>query len=77
MATRKIIDAKHNGEKVWLKGHAQATFMSDGTTVEDAINQIGTGGGGITVETDPIFLASPAASITEAKKTEWIIKWTK
>ena len=29
------------------------------------------GGGGITEETDPIFSASPAASITEAKKTEW------
>ena len=40
MATRKIIDAKHNGEKVWLKGHAQAIFMSDGSTVEDAINNI-------------------------------------
>lgn len=78
MATRKIIDAKHNGEKVWLKGHAQATFMSNGTTVEDAINQIGTGGGGgIAVETDPIFSASPAASITEAKKTEWDNKMDK
>lgn len=31
----------------------------------------GGGGGGITVETDPVFLKSPAASITEAKKTEW------
>lgn len=40
MATRKIIDAKHNGEKVWLKSHAQATYMSDGTTVEDAIKNI-------------------------------------
>ena len=45
MATRKIIDIEHNGEKVWPKGHAQATFMSSGSTVEDAINQIGTGGG--------------------------------
>lgn len=40
MSTRKIIDAKHNGEKVWLKGHAQAIYMSDGSTVEDAINNI-------------------------------------
>ena len=40
MATRKIIDPKQNGEKVWLKSHAQATFMSDGSTVEDAINSI-------------------------------------
>lgn len=50
MATRKIIDAKQNGEKVWLKGHAQATYMSDGTTVEDAINSIQVGSGG-TVDT--------------------------
>jgi hypothetical protein len=40
MSIRKIIDAKQNGKKVWLKGHAQATFMSDGSTVEDAINSI-------------------------------------
>lgn len=31
----------------------------------------GGGGGGITVETDPIFSASPAASITEADKEAW------
>lgn len=29
------------------------------------------GGGSIPVETDPIFLESPAASITEEKKEEW------
>lgn len=40
MSTRKIIDLKQNGEKVWLKGHAQAIYMSDGSTVEDAINSI-------------------------------------
>jgi hypothetical protein len=40
MSTRKIIDPKQNGEKVWLKGHAQAIYMSDGSTVEDAINNI-------------------------------------
>lgn len=75
MATRKIIDAKHNGEKVWLKGHAQATYLSNGSTVEDALNSIQSGG--ITAETDPIFLSSPAASITEAKKTEWDNKMDK
>lgn len=47
-----------------------------GEQVEEMLDQIangeaGGGGGGITVETDPIFLESPAASITEAKKTEW------
>lgn len=31
----------------------------------------GGGGGGITVETDPIFSASPAASITDEKIAEW------
>jgi hypothetical protein len=40
MTTRKIIDPKQNGEKVWLKGHAKAIYMSDGSTVEDAINNI-------------------------------------
>lgn len=36
-----------------------------------ANGEAGGGGGGITVETDPIFSASPAASITDAKKAEW------
>jgi hypothetical protein len=45
MVTRKIIDAKQNGEKVWLKGHAKAVYMSDGSTVEDAINNINQSGG--------------------------------
>ena len=77
MATRKVIDAKQNGEKVWLKGHAKATYMSNGSTVEEAINSIQVGSGGIATETDPIFLASPAASITEAKKAEWDNKMDK
>jgi hypothetical protein len=40
MGTRKIKDAKDldTGEKIYLKGHAQATYMSDGSTVEDTIN---------------------------------------
>lgn len=48
-----------------------------GKQVEDLLDQVasgnagGGGGGGITVETDPIFSASPAASITEEKITEW------
>lgn len=40
MSTRKIIDPKQDGEKVWLKGHAKAIYMSDGSTVEDVINNI-------------------------------------
>lgn len=44
-----------------------------GKQVEDFLDQIANGeiGGGITAETDPIFSASPAASITEGKKAEW------
>lgn len=42
-----------------------------------ANGEAGGGGGGITVETDPVFSASPAASITEAKKTEWDSKYAK
>lgn len=46
MSTRKIKDGKVDGEKIYFKGHAKATFMSDGRTVEDAIKQAGNGGGG-------------------------------
>ena len=42
-----------------------------------ANGEAGGGGGGITVESDPIFSASPAASITEEKKVEWDGKYTK
>lgn len=45
-----------------------------GQEVENLLDQIANGnigGGDITTESDPIFSASPAASITEAKKTEW------
>lgn len=41
MSTRKIKDAKdlESNELIYFKGHAKATFMSDGRTVEDTINQ--------------------------------------
>jgi hypothetical protein len=47
MSTRNIKDAKdlNTGELIYFKGHAKATYMSDGTTVEDAINNIEVGGG--------------------------------
>lgn len=53
-----------------------------GEQVEEMLDMIangeaGGGSGGITIETDPIFSASPAASITEAKKEEWDTKYTK
>ena len=40
MGTRKIKDAKDlsTNELIYFKGHAQATYMSDGRTVEEAIN---------------------------------------
>lgn len=52
MATRQIKDAKDlsTGELIYFKGHAKATYMSDGTTVEDAINNIESGSGG-TIDT--------------------------
>ena len=39
MTTRKIKDAKDlsTNELIYFKGHAQATYMSDGRTVEEAI----------------------------------------
>ena len=47
MANRIIKDAKDtkSNELIYFRGHAKATYMSDGRTVEDAINSAGTGGG--------------------------------
>ena len=48
-----------------------------GQQVEALLDQVasgnagGGGGGGITIETDPVFSASPAATITEEKITVW------
>lgn len=46
MANRIIKDAKDikSNELIYFRGHAKATYMTDGRTVEDAINGIGTGG---------------------------------
>lgn len=48
MGTRKVKDAKDlsTNELIYFKGHAKATYMSDGTTVEDAINSYTEGSGG-------------------------------
>ena len=42
MATRNIKDAKDltTGELIYFKGSAQATFMSDGRTVEEAVSEM-------------------------------------
>lgn len=47
MTTRKIKDAKDldTNELIYFKSHAKATYMSDGRSVEDAINNINSGGG--------------------------------
>lgn len=45
-----------------------------GAQVEDLLDQVASGnvgGGGITSETDPVFLASPAAKITEQQISDW------
>ena len=50
MSTRNIKDAKDliTGELIYFKGHAQATFMSDGRTVEEAVSGMsGVSGGTI------------------------------
>ena len=48
MGTRKIKDARdlETGEKIYLKGHAKATYMSNGVPVEDAIKDLQENGGG-------------------------------
>lgn len=47
MSMRKIKDALDidTNERIYFKGHAKATYMSDGRTVEDAIKTAGGGGG--------------------------------
>ena len=42
MSIRQIKDAKDriSDELIYFKGHAKATFMSDGSTVEEAINRL-------------------------------------
>lgn len=49
MATRKIKNAKdlETGELIYFAGHAEATFMSNGKSVEEAINGLESGGGQI------------------------------
>lgn len=44
MATRKIKDAKdlNTGELIYFKGHAKATYLSDGKTIEEVITEIDT-----------------------------------
>ena len=66
MSTRQIKDAKDlsTNELIYFKGHAQATYMSDGRTVEEAITSSTGGSGNITM--NPITsmqFVTPAANI--------------
>lgn len=47
MVNRLIKDAKdlQTNELVYFRGHAKATYMSDGRTVEDAVNNMSSGSG--------------------------------
>ena len=42
MAARKVMDATNSstGELIYFKGHAKATFLSSGSSVEDSINKL-------------------------------------
>lgn len=77
MPTRKIIDAKHNGEKVWIKGHAQAIYMSDGATVEDAIKNIKIGGGGgnstVSIDVSALFTYGGTINVNLEELTKHIL----
>lgn len=81
MATRKIKDARDlsTNELIYFKGHAKATYMSDGSTVEDAINQIGTGEGtqgpqGPQGEQGP--KGEDGATFTPSVDTDGNLSWT-
>ena len=47
MANRIIKDAKdlNSNQLIYFRGHAKATYMSDGRTVEDAVNNMSGGSG--------------------------------
>lgn len=66
MATRKIKDAKDltTNELIYFKGHAKATYMSNGMTVEDAINNIEIGGGG-TSDLPPISTSAEGDTLVQ------------
>ena len=40
---RKVIDLLQNGEKVYIRNHAQSTYMSNGVSLEDTINRLQVG----------------------------------
>lgn len=63
MAARTVKDAKDldTNELIYFKSHAKATYMSNGTTVEDAINNINDSGNYRLVEhgtSDTVYILS-------------------
>ena len=71
-----IKQLKDNQTSIYPVTHSQAVICN-GTTLDQVIEDLRTGEGGISSETDPIFSASPAATITEQKKSEWDNKMDK
>lgn len=77
MAIRKIKDAKDLSDDslIYFKGHAKATYMSDGSTVEDAIKNIETNNGNIDLsdyetKEDSISKLQEAKDYTDIKTDE-------
>ena len=72
MSTRKIKDAKDlsTNELIYFKGHAQATYMSDGRTVEEAIN--GSGGSSSSGSGGSVDLSNYATKTELATKQDVI-----
>ena len=61
MSTRKIKNARDlsTNELIYFKGHAKATYLSDGVTVEDAINNLRVDSNDISMYTQEEYNALP------------------
>ena len=79
MAIRRVKDAKDikTKEKIYFKGHAKATYMSNGVSVEDTINDIKENVGNVDLsgvlsksEASSTYLKKNDASSTYLKKTD-------
>ena len=78
MATRKIKDAKdlETNERIFFKGHAKATYMSDGSTVEDAINNINIEAGPQGPQGEQGPKGEDGATFTPSVDTAGNLSWT-
>lgn len=68
----KVVQIHHSNARV-VKQFDDFPDYAEGAIIEGSVFFFvgGTGDSGITEETDPIFIASPAATITEEKIAEW------